>query len=288
MDEHASFSTAKHLHAYGLTRKNAAWLMLAVALLACYASTLRGMGLQWVNDEDMGHGLLVPLVALWIVWRERKQWEVMSPTPGIWGYSFLLLGATFHIAGSLGVGLFASSLGFLFSIFGLVVLIGGFSLVRAWIFPLLLLVFMLPKLAIVYNQATLPLQILASKLAAGILATSGSAVVREGNILDVNGHRVAVEEACSGIRYLLPLGFLSLVFAYVVDPRVWMRAVLLVASVPLAIVGNALRVAASARFPAFDGGALHQVLGWTIFTMTLAALIPTRRLCNSLMSKYAW
>ena len=259
-------------------------------LLVCYASTLRGMFDQWMTDEDMGHGAVVPLVILWIVWRERERWSRLRLQPSAWGIALLLAGAAMHLAGVLGVGLFVSSLALLISAAGVVVCLGGFGLLRSWIFPFLLALFMLPKLAIVYNQVTLPLQLLASKLAAAILTTSGVGVIREGNILDVHGHRVAVAEACNGIRYLLPLGFVAVLFAYLADPkphpRPWMRVALLVATIPLAILANAFRVAASAWAPSLDSGTPHQVLGWVIFTLTLGMLLPLRGLFNALYGRY--
>lgn len=256
-----------------------------LALLACYASALRGMFTQWMSDEDMGHGLAVPLVVLWIVWRERKRWSRLPMEPSAWGFALLLAGAGMHLAGTLGVGLFASSLAFLISAAGVVVCFGGFRLLRSWTFPLLLTLFMLPKLAIVYNQVTLPLQLIASKLAAGILTTSGIGVIREGNILDVHGHRVAVAEACNGIRFLLPLGFVSVLFAYLADPKPWMRIAVLAATVPLAIIANAFRVAASAWVPALDSGTPHFILGWAIFTLTLALLLPLRGMLNAVYGR---
>jgi exosortase len=257
-----------------------------VLLAACYASTLKGMFDQWMTDEDMSHGALVPLVVLWIVWRERKRWQRLPLEPSAWGFALLLAGAAMHLAGVLGVGLFASSVALLISAAGAVVCLGGFGLLRFWAFPFLLALFMLPKLAIVYNQVTLPLQLVASKLAAAILTTSGIGVIREGNILDVNGHRVAVAEACNGIRFLLPLGFVAVLFAYMADPKPWIRVAMLAATVPLAIVSNAFRVAASAWKPALDSGTPHQVLGWVIFTLTLGMLLPLRGLFNSLHGKY--
>jgi exosortase len=255
-------------------------------LLACYATTLRGMFDQWMSDEDMSHGVIVPLVLLWIIWRERDRWRRLPLKPSGWGVVLLLAGAALHVAGVLGVGLFVSSLALLISAAGAVVCLGGFGLLRSWTFPFLLALFMLPKLAIVYNQVTLPLQLLASKLAAGILTTSGIGVIREGNVLDVNGHRVAVAEACNGIRFLLPLGFVAVLFAYLADPKPWMRVAVLAATVPLAILSNALRVAASAWKPALDSGTPHQVLGWVIFTLTLGMLLPLRGLFNSLYGRY--
>jgi exosortase len=251
-------------------------------LLACYASTLHGMFQQWMSDEDMGHGLIVPFVVLWIVWRERERWRGLPLQPSAWGVVLLTAGAAIHLAGTLGVGLFVSSVAFLISIAGAVVCFGGWRLLRSWSFPFLLALFMLPKLAIVYNQVTLPLQLVASKLATGILTTAGIGVIREGNILDVHGHRVAVAEACNGIRYLLPLGFVSVLFAYLADPKPWMRAAVLAATIPLAILANAFRVAASAWVPAFDSGTPHQILGWVIFALTLALLLPLRGALNAL------
>ena len=139
---------------------------------------------------------------------------------------------------------------------------------------------MLPKLAFVYNLVTLPLQLLASRMAATGLTIVGIGVIREGNILAVGAHRVAVAEACSGIRYLLPLGFMAVVLAYVLDPKAWMRVALLAVAVPLAIAANALRVAASAAIPALDSGTPHAAAGMAIFMLSLAALAAARQLFN--------
>jgi exosortase len=258
----------------------------AILLLACYARALGGMFHQWMTDEDMGHGFLVPLVVLWIVWKDRGRWLGLPADPSLWGFAVLVAAAGLHAAGALGGGLFASSLAFVVSVAGAVICLGGFRLLRAWAFPFLLALFMLPKLAIVYNQATLPLQLLASRLAAAMLTVSGIGVMREGNILDVGGHRVAVAEACNGIRYLIPLGFVCLLFAYLTDPKAWMRIAILAAAVPIAMFANALRVAAAAWLPALDSGTSHIVAGWVIFTFSLAALPPLHRLFNAIYSRY--
>ena len=267
-------------------KKPAVIWMTAALLLVCYASTLRGMVQQWWMDEDMGHGFAVPFVVLWIVWRERERWRKLPSQPSLWGFALMAAGAAMHAMGAIGAGLFASSLGFLLSLTGAVVCLGGFGLLRAWAFPLLLTLFMLPKLAIVYNQVTLPLQLVASRLAAAILTVSGVGVIRAGNILDVGGHRVAVAEACSGIRFLLPLGFMAVLLAYLSDPKPWMRIAVLAAALPIAILANAVRVAASAWMPVLDSGTPHQAAGWVIFALSLALLPPLRWLFNSVYARY--
>jgi len=255
-----------------------ALLAALAALLVCYSATLAGMAAQWWNDEDMGHGFLVPLIAVWIVWRERARWQALELRPSVWGLAVLALAAAIHFASGLGGGLFVASVALVVSIAGIILCFGGFALLRAWVFPLALLVFMLPKLAIVYNQVTLPLQLLASRLAAGMLSTAGFAVIRNGNILDVTGHRISVVEACNGIRYLLPLAFLAVFIAYLAGSKPWMRVAMLAASVPIAILANAVRVAVAALFPSLAEGTPHQLAGALIFVLCLAALGAVRGL----------
>jgi exosortase len=246
------------------------------ASLFCYAATLLGMFDQWMIDEDMGHGVLVPMVVAWVVWRERGRWMALKAAPSGWGFLLLGVGAVFHVLSMVGAGLFAASVGLVVSIAGAVLCIGGWPFLRVWSFPLLLTLFMLPKLAIVYSQVTLPMQLLASRMAASMLSVAGIKVTLQGNILEVGGHRVAVEEACNGVRYLLSLGFTAVVFAYMVDRRVWMRAALLVSVVPIAIVANAARVAVAAWIPRLDSGTPHTVAGVCLFAVCLLAIAFTR------------
>ncbi len=259
--------------------------LAALALLVCYASTLRGMFNQWWNDEDMSHGFAVPLVIAWIVWRERARFLTLPVAPTWWGFPLLLGAAAMQAISSLGLGLFASAVAFLVSAVGIILCLGGFGFLRVWAFPAALSLFMLPKLAIVYNQTTLPLQLLASRLASGTLSNLGFRVVREGVILDVAGHKVSVVEACSGVRYLLSLAFIAVVFAYLADVKPWMRWALLFAAVPIAIVANAIRVAVAAAVPAFDSGTPHEAAGWCVFVLCLVLIFLVHRLFNSL---YSW
>lgn len=260
--------------------------LCATALAVCYAPALRGMFDQWSTDEDMSHGFAVPLVIAWIVWRERERWDKLALEPSVWGCGFLAAAAGLHFVSALGAGLFAASLAFLISVVGLIVCLGGWALLRAFAFPLLLSVFMLPKLAVVYNQATLPLQLLASRLAAFMLTAGGIGVIREGNILDVGGHQVAVMEACNGVRYLLALAFVGLVFGYLADSKPWMRVALVATAIPTAIFANAARVASASWLPRLDSGTPHTLAGAAIFLLCLMCLGAARELFNAIYGHY--
>src|SRR5437660_9684454 len=95
-------------------------VLTAVLIAAGYASTLRGMFDQWLSDEDMGHGLVVPFVICWILWRERDRWRALTPHPSWWGFALLIAGASLQAGAAAGAGLFAASLGFLLSVAGAV------------------------------------------------------------------------------------------------------------------------------------------------------------------------
>jgi exosortase len=149
--------------------------------------------------------------------------------------------------------------------------------VRALAFPLLLLPFMIPIPGVVYTSITFPLQLFASWVAEGALNFMGYPVFRDGNILELASQKLSVAEACSGIRSLLSLSFLSLVYAYFFDNRVWMRWFLLAATIPIAILANAGRVTITGILseinPELAQGFFHELEGFVIFIIAGVMLV---------------
>lgn len=123
------------------------------------------------------------------------------------------------------------------------------------------------------------MQLLASQVAETVLGWFGIPVLRDGNILELASQKLSVAEACSGIRSLLSLTFLSLVYAYFFDKRVWMRWVLLILTVPIAIIANSGRVTITGMLsevnPELARGFFHSLEGWIIFMIALAMLLAT-------------
>ncbi len=231
---------------------------------------------QWWTDEDMGHGFLVPVAIAWIIWSKRERLPTLPARGRIWGTALLAVGLALQIASALGLGLFAGSLAFLISLLDAAVTIGGIGVLRVCAFPILLSLFMLPKLAIAYNYATLPLQLLTARMAAVGLVSAGFNVLREGTILLVNQHSVGVEEACNGVRFLLPMEFLALAYGYAAGARISTRIGLAVTALGVALVANAARVAVAALYPAFAFGVMHTLSGWLIFMLALPALVAAK------------
>jgi exosortase len=252
-----------------------AWFGLLT--MACYAPVLRSLANQWASNPDMGHGFFVPVIAGYIVWQQRNELLAIKPQPNWWGLAVVILGGVQLIVGTLGVELFLARTSFVIVVIGAVWLLGGNLMLKKLAFPLFLLFFMVPIDAVIYNQITFPLQLLASRLADGALTLISIPVLREGNILELPNQRLSVVEACSGIRSLLSLTFLSLVYGYFFEKKTWIRVVLFCSTVPIAIVANSSRVTITGVLtqvkPDAAEGFFHEAEGWVIFMVALGILI---------------
>lgn len=251
-----------------------AWF--ASLLIVYYAPVLRFLVGTWSND-DMGHGYFVPLIAGYIIWQKRDELLALKPRPNWWGVPILLLAGAQLIVATLGAEVFLARTSFVITLFGVVLLLGGTVFVKKLAFPLFLLFFMIPIPAILYNRITFPLQILASQLATQALMAIGIPVLREGNILELSTQRLSVVEACSGIRSLLSMTFLSLVYGYFFEKRSWLRVVLFLSTIPIAIIANGSRVTITGIMsqikPSLAEGFFHESTGWVIFMFGLAVLL---------------
>jgi exosortase len=257
-----------------------AWF--AVLLIACYAPILRRLAMQWNDDPDMGHGFFVPLVVGVIVWQRREDLAATEIRPNWWGLLVVLFGAVQMILGVLGVELFTARTAFVVTVVGSVWFLGGTRLLRKLVFPLALLLLMVPIPAVVYNQLTFRLQLLASRLADGALEFLSIPVLREGNVLELTNMKLSVVEACSGIRSLLTLTFLSLVYGCFFEKRLWARVVLFLSTIPIAILANGSRVTVTGILsqikPELAEGFFHESTGWILFMISLAMLIVFHRI----------
>jgi exosortase len=261
------------------------WTKIAwfgVLLTASYAGVFAHLVRQWDHDPDMSHGFFVPLVSAFIIWQRRAEITAIKPQPNWWGFALVLYGTAQLYVATLGAELFLARTAFVITVFGVVLTLGGVPVLRRLAFPLFLLFFMVPIPAVLYNRVTFPLQILASSLAGDALSWLGVPVLREGNILELPQQRLSVVEACSGIRSLLTLAFLSVVYGQFFEKKTWVRIALFVATVPIAIIANASRVTLTGIIsewkPELAEGFFHTAQGWVIFMVSLLMLIALHQL----------
>ena len=261
--------------------------VIAAILFWLYLPTLSHLVAQWWSDPNFSHGFFVPMFSAFIVWQERSRLASVSLNPSWSGLIFLIFGLCVLIVGQMGAELFLSRVSFLFVVGGLMVLFAGWRFFRALLFPWAFLFLMIPIPAIIFNQITFPLQLLASKVAGTTLPWMGVPVLREGNVIFLPAMALEVAEACSGIRSLMSLATLSVIYGYLMERRVWVRTLLALASVPIAVAANSLRIVGTGLLvqywdPEKAQGFFHEFSGWLIFVVSLLMIYLLHRLVGAI------
>ncbi|MGA8492794.1 MAG: exosortase/archaeosortase family protein [Terriglobales bacterium] len=266
---------------------NRDWWWQAVVLVVLigwlYGSILFHLAKQWSNDANFSHGFFVPLFSLFVLWQDRERLAREPRHPSSWGLLMVVFALAVLVAGVLGAELFLSRVSLLLLIAGLVIFFRGWHFFLAVLFPWAFLFLMIPIPEIVFSQITFPLQILASKVAALLLPLLGVPVLREGNIINLPAMPLEVVEACSGIRSLLSLVTLASIYGYLVESRTWIRVALVLASIPIAVGANSLRIVGTGLLvqywdPDKAEGFFHTFSGWLVFVVALAMLFLFHRL----------
>ncbi len=271
-------TTARALETSWKSREWILWRsVLFVLVCILYAPILKPLVLQWWNDPDYSHGFFVPLFSAYVLWHQRARWLHKPMRPSNFGFPVMVGGIVLLLGGSLGAELFTSRFSLLVLLAGMVLFLAGWEMLRDVSFPLGFLIFMIPIPVIIYNQITFPLQLLASRFATSCLELMQVPVLREGNVLVLPNYSMEVVEACSGIRSLMSLIALAVAYCYVVDRPRWLRYVLPVLMVPIAIVSNAIRIVGTGFLtyhfgPKAAEGFFHEFSGWIVFVVALALM----------------
>ena len=258
-------------------------LVLIGLILWLYGAVLARLAHQWWTDPNFSHGFFVPAFAFYLVWQKWDTVRTVPSAPSPWGLAVVLFSLCTLVLGILGAELFLSRVSLIMLLGGIVLFLHGWEMLRVLIFPLAILLLMVPIPSILLNQITFPLQILASKLSAWILPLLGVPVLREGNVINLPAMPLEVADACSGIRSLLSLACLSIMYGYLLEKRTSIRIILALASIPIAVAANALRIVGTGLLvqywdPDKAEGFFHAFSGWLIFVVSVLMLFALHRL----------
>jgi exosortase len=265
----------------------------AGSFLLLYWPILTRLVQDWAQDDNYSHGFLIVPLALYFVWERRGRLKSLPPAPTAFGLVVVFLGLGLLLAGQLGAELFLTRISIVIVAAGIVLFLLGWRACRVVAFPLAFLLLMIPIPAIIFNQVAFPLQLMASRMGEMILAVFGIPVLREGNLIVLAHTTLEVAEACSGIRSLISLLTLGIVYGYFIDPRGGVRAAIALSTVPIAILTNGARVAGTGLATQYYGaeaalGFFHTFSGWIVFaaafvmlfglSYVLVRIAPRRRL----------
>lgn len=258
-------------------------LLLLVGLMAAvYYNVVWRLILQWSNDPNFSHGFIVPLFSAFIVWTKRKELAALPVKPCQWGLPVIAGSLMLMVLGTLGAEIFVARVSLILLLAGIILFLLGWRHFKELLFPWTFLFLMIPIPAIIFSQMTLPLQTLAAKLAAAALQLVGIPVFREGNIIMLPAMPLEVAEACSGIRSLLSLGTLAIIYGYFTEQRVSLRVILAFAAIPIAVLANGFRIFGTGIMvqywnPERALGFFHEFSGWLVFLVSMCLLFMIQK-----------
>jgi exosortase D (VPLPA-CTERM-specific) len=224
------------------------WLRLAVyggLIVAVYWAALRQMILHDWAREDYSHSYLIPFVVLYLLWEKRAALASIPSSPSWTGLIPFVFGLSLYWLGELGGEFYTLYVSLWFVIVGLAWLHLGWRKLKEMAFALLMILTMFPFPSFINNKILVGLRLISSRLGVWMLHLYGMSAYREGNVIDLGFTQLQVVDACSGLRYVIPLIVLSLLLAYWFRAAFWKKALLVLSSLPLAIAMNSFRIAAT-------------------------------------------
>jgi exosortase len=258
------------------------------ALFITYWNVLVELVRAWSTDDNYSHGFFIVPLALYFAWGRRKALAA-APVRGSWVGLVIVAGSLgILVAGLLGAELFLSRVSIIGTLTGAILFLFGWQVLRLLAFPLAFLLLMVPLPAIIFNKIAFPLQLLASNVGEYTINSMDIPILREGNVLILANATLEVAEACSGIRSLVSLFTLGIVFGYFVDHRLWVRTVIALSAIPVAIFANGLRVA-SAGIAAHNygnagvEGVFHEFSGWAVFILAFLMMLALQRVLQRML-----
>lgn len=266
--------------------------IVGILLVLLYGHiALRLVG-DWYTLPDFSHGFLIPPFVAYLLWDQRAVLRNIPVAPSWSGLWALAPGLFVLLVGVFGADLFLSRASFVLLAIGLTWTLCGLKMLRQLRFVFFVFFLAIPLPTLVLNQITFPLQLLASQLASALLPLAGVPVMRAGNVIQLASMQLEVAEACSGIRSLLSLFTLAVVYGYFLESSTWKRVVLALASIPLAVAANVVRIFGTGICvqywsPDKAQGFFHEFSGWLMFLVSLACLYGVHRILGILPSRDA-
>lgn len=249
-----------------------------VLFLAVYFQAFKWLIMKDWPREDYSHCFLIPLVIIYILWTERQRITSVPSSPSWLGLAAFVPGLALYWLGELGGEFYSVYMSFWLVLIGVLWMHFGFQRIKALSFPLLLVLTMFPLPYFLNTKALFQLKLISTRLGVKLLHLYGMSAYSEGNIIDLGSTQLQVVDACSGLRYVLPLLVLSLILSHFVKAHFWKRVALVISSIPMAIIVNSLRISLTGILHGIYGARVaeeffHGFSGWLIFVITMPFLL---------------
>jgi exosortase len=244
----------------------------------------------WCTSDDYSHGFFVIPIALYMVWHKRH--DLLSvPLKPLWiGFPIFVAGAVTYLVSFIAKFHTLTHLSMIVVILGLFLFLTGWTLTKKLLFPVLFLLFMFPISSAYYVLVTNPLKLMITKISAQIIYLAGIPIYRDGNLLFFANSQLEIAEACSGVRSLYSYLMLGCLFA-VMSTKLVSKMVLIVSTIPLALIINVVRVAGTAMLSHYYGskvaqGFFHEFSGFILFAVGFLLLYSEYHLLMARKAKH--
>jgi exosortase len=252
---------------------------LVGVFVVTHGPTLARLVERWTNDPQYSHGFVVPIFAGIVLWSRRAMLAEIAWKPAGTGAALMAIGVALRFVGVQMDIEPLEMLSLLPTVFGLVLLVGGWS-VLGWSWPALaFLAFMLPLPFSLETALALPLRRVATEMSTYALQTLSCPAYAEGNIIFVEDMRLGVEEACSGLGMLMTFFALATALALIVPISLTDRLILIASAIPIAILANVIRITSTGVAYYLAGREspvaemiYHDLAGWLMMPLALAML----------------
>jgi exosortase len=261
--------------------------IFVAAFTALYFDAIRGMVLDWYNDENYSHGFLIPVISGYILWQRREEIAAVEAKPSLFGLVVVLAGLCQFLFGYVSGESFTMRFSMLVVAAGAILFSYGAPLFKLVAFPFCYLVYMIPLPYILYDSIAFPLKLLVSKYSVAFLKLIGIPVYREGNVINLVNTTLEVADACSGIRSIVSLLALATALAFFSQKGWLKRTILIVMAIPIAVFANGVRVIGTGILATRYGskaaeGFFHEFAGLVIFGVAMALLLFTSGLLGKI------
>jgi exosortase D (VPLPA-CTERM-specific) len=232
----------------------------------------------WIDAPEYSHGLLIPPVAMFLMWQQKDRLERVPFRGSWWGVGLVALSGALLVLGQLATVYTLIQYAYLVCLFGLALALTGSKAFRLLFMPLFVLVFMIPLPSFVLSNLSNKLQLLSSEMGVWVIRLFDISVFVEGNVIDLGGYKLQVAEACDGLRYLFPLMTIGFLMAYFYKGALWKRVVLFLSSMPITVIMNSIRVGTIGVMVEHWGiamaeGFLHEFQGWVVFMASAGLML---------------
>ncbi|MBN2772529.1 MAG: exosortase [Spirochaetes bacterium] len=261
-------------------------LLLIVGCMSVYLHIFGALYKVWIDDPNYSHGFLVPFVSAYFVWLRKDELKKLSLKPSNVGLLIIFFALAILFAGIAAQEFYTKRSSFVFLLAGIILFLLGWQWLKALLLPVGFLFFMIPLPYIIYDSIAFPLKLFVAKFSVISLKLMNVVVLREGNIIMFPQTTLEVANACSGLRSLMSLLALGVALAFLTQKKKGAMFLLVILTIPIAIVTNMVRVIGTGFLAQHYGAAaaegfFHEFAGMGVFVLAMVLLF----VCGGVLRK---